>query len=971
MVLTNDPFAGQDVMNVLSLLITGQPYNFNTFLKSALISGNLNRDDLFNKGSSNSYFKSLISDLSRNNSIWGNFIPFKKMIINEAGYNFLRSGEYDLSMSSSKLTQLLSERSKRFDALVSVLPQVANNPQFYKSINTTFNSNINDFDLNTLSTLGQDIIDLDFQIEQQKKIFQENLNKSNLRSQDGSLKIFGDDIFFDPTEDNSAITSEQKIFEREKFRKKISLLTQRRLWQVKANTDQNLLIIDDSYDKNYDIQAFEKSLSGSLQTFRSTYTRVSEKIEGIAHMLGLEVFANTQGHIEIRPPQYNRIPSSVLAKMLQKRQKHGFQLFPNFLHDLFFNQINGLKDRIEIVEDEIRLRGAALGFINDEQFNILLGGSVTGITGNTTFSFVTSSDGQLGSKDLQNVFLQANPEIISDGLSQALGELNQILKIPSSAIVNFDVLQRTKIVNETSFSISKDDQINDRLQEIRKRLELKTGITPPNKSDLLPNDKTLLGLGRSQIDVLNLTNQISMFLSERQGLLKLLSNAVKNLDQGLSINNNPDLSKNLLYPTLYQKNKSFPEILEHLIEDETNDDLGFNSGKRFIIKDSLVKNVTITRSPPPFTTVEVNGALENALVQGPSGLEIGQGGNGISTAISINYDLFRKYGYRGYSSVNVPFLSDPESQCAPYAVYLLNQAQRNIIHASISLVGNEYYQPGEVYYLEDRDLLFYAESISESFSYGQDYTSSMNLTYGHKPGQFIPTMLDLIGKALYTNRFQGNLIKHVKKSLPGEEHICVFVQHIEANQDEIEINDETIFKGSYADINKQALSNLIILAGGYLGNEHLVELRMYHTGSGINNKLKATANWIQSYLLNPSQLIEQKESKQILSNNTSFNLRKENISIVEVDLSDPKQTKSPSSAAWSVVRNLSGLSPNTQINEQFLTSSIIDIWVNLDNTQINENPSTQQVIENKLNQQDQELKNKYIKDFNEKIRQSS
>mgnify|MGYP001594112661 CR=1 FL=1 len=68
--LTNNPFAGQDVMNVLSLLITGQPYNFNTFLKAALASGGLSRDSLFNENGSASYFRGLINDLTKANQTW-------------------------------------------------------------------------------------------------------------------------------------------------------------------------------------------------------------------------------------------------------------------------------------------------------------------------------------------------------------------------------------------------------------------------------------------------------------------------------------------------------------------------------------------------------------------------------------------------------------------------------------------------------------------------------------------------------------------------------------------------------------------------------------------------------------------------------------------------------------------------------------------------------------------------------------
>src|SRR5690606_14740466 len=58
--LNKDPFAGQDVMNVLSLLICGLPYNFNTFMRAAIASGSFSRDDLLNEPGSRSFFRGLL-----------------------------------------------------------------------------------------------------------------------------------------------------------------------------------------------------------------------------------------------------------------------------------------------------------------------------------------------------------------------------------------------------------------------------------------------------------------------------------------------------------------------------------------------------------------------------------------------------------------------------------------------------------------------------------------------------------------------------------------------------------------------------------------------------------------------------------------------------------------------------------------------------------------------------------------------
>src|SRR5690606_9913590 len=76
--LTKSPFACQDVMNVLSLLVTGQIYNYNSFLKAAISNGNAFRDDKNNESNIASYIEGLTNDLAKRNKIWGDFVPFKK-----------------------------------------------------------------------------------------------------------------------------------------------------------------------------------------------------------------------------------------------------------------------------------------------------------------------------------------------------------------------------------------------------------------------------------------------------------------------------------------------------------------------------------------------------------------------------------------------------------------------------------------------------------------------------------------------------------------------------------------------------------------------------------------------------------------------------------------------------------------------------------------------------------------------------
>src|SRR5690606_25699425 len=103
------------------------------------------------------------------------------------------------------------------------------------------------------------------------------------------------------------------------------------------------------------------------------------------------------------------------------------------------------------------------------------------------------------------------------------------------------------------------------------------------------------------------------------------------------------------------------------------------------------------------------------------------------------------------NSVEAHWASDPEAQCAPFAVTLLNLARQRIFNGSATISGwNEFYQVGDVVYIEAEDQLFYVEGVSHSFTYDSGLSTTLTLTYGHNPGEYIPTHLDMIGKYLYS-----------------------------------------------------------------------------------------------------------------------------------------------------------------------------------------------------------------------------
>ena len=945
--LYKDPFIGQNTINALSLLITGQPYDFNSFLKAALSSGSLSQEDL-EKGGGNSYLKGLLGDLNQNNKTWGNFYPFKRLTINDLTYSYIVRGEIDVTTKNNKLNSLLKQRAARFDQLVTGLPELVNNPQFYNNLSSI--DNANKLNPQSIQTIGKEIIELDMQIEAYTNSFTKDIEKYST-SQNAVLNIIGNDISFEPSYATTGTQSAQAR-NKENVRKKLNYLTQRRLWQVKANKDKNLFIVDDTYDKNHDIQAFEAALaSGSFSTFISTYTTVKERIQAISHLLGLEVFANSQGHIEVRIPQYNRIPSSVFRNMLEKKAKFGIQLYPDYLESLFIDQISGLTDRIEIVEDQIRLQAAALGAKGDSEItDILSRGSYFG------FVLVTDSNGKISSNGLKNLVFQSEPDYKS-----AITELKSLDNTISTAITSskiFTANQRINLLNSNSTFTSITNNFGDKsvskyIGDVSARLRQK-GIIPPSINNLLGSKLTPTGI--SQLSLIKITETLSQLISERQSLLKMLSNSVRNLNQGLNLNADSNIAKNFLFSSLNKKSDNqFPEILEHIIEDEDYDDFGPNSGKRFIIKDSQIINITITEKSPDWTMVEVNGAIDNKLVDAPSSLGISSGGgNAMVSAFAVDYDMWRMYGFKQSHPVQAPFLSDPESQCAPYAVGILNMARKNILQGNVSMIGNEYIQPGEVYYIEDRDLLFYADSVGGSISYNSQFQTTMSLKYGHSPGEFIPNMLDILGKALYSRRNQADLVRHDRfGNSSGDISIGALV--IDSNYPN---PLDSLLLGFMGNDNRKTLYNLLLSTTGAAnppeyGKEIKIKLRAYYNSTDLHSGLKQfnanlqkVAEEVVNWVINPKKANLLGDNKDLLPDNTVNSSTpldtksiREAIEFETIDLAPDKSIASVSSAALEFARQLSNVKSaeikndeNAKLREM-LFKYVIDIWVTYEKVQ--------------------------------------
>lgn len=903
---TANPFAGQDAMNALSLLIVGQPYNYNTFLKAALENGNASS---IYEANPSSYIDLLTRDLVKRNQTWGNFVPFKKLSINDAAKSFIQSGQNDFLTRNNKIQNLMKKRASLMDALHDVNLDENNDTGIID-----LNIGPLDHDKASISIRNQ-ISDLDRQIELYNKEFYESVDKLSASKPGGSIKIIGNDISLVPGEDNTkSFAAAQR--DRIDFRKRLGSLTMKRLWKVKANQANNLLIIDDQYDNNFDIMAFERSLGSKMSLFESEYSDTSDKIRNTAAILGLEVFADTQGNIQIRPPGYNKIPSSVFYGMIETYSKTGKKIFPEFLESLLFNQIKGLLRQLEIVEDEIRLRCIAVGLVStnpsspdDEAAKFLSGSSQISQFVGSDGKFIFLSDpftGKIGDKDIRTILEQSNPEISQDTLGKPLDALGSVVSKANSAVI-FDPLNRSNSVKNLNFNQTFSAQATDRAFSIRNRLNQKKGTTSPTIQEIIGTNESV-GMSTK---IFNVVSQISNFISERQSLVLNLSNSIKNMSDGINAN---DGMSSAMFPSLNRK-KDIPEILEHMIEYEDNHDLGPGSGYRFVVKDADIINFSISDNAPEYTTVNVNGLFGEGLPSLPSSWSArGPGGQGnlITSAFAVDYDMWRMYGFRAKNAVEAPYFSNPETQCAPMAVYLLNLARANILKGDLTIRGNEYYQPGDVVYIEHKKLLFYVVDVKHNFSYGGTFTTSLSLNYGHSPGEYIPTMLDIVGKFLYNAKGFSTSFKSNRFGSPNGDYAVgsIMYGNFSAPDSSLSLDEgylKGLLSGNIGASNKREMDNIFVkiasgLAGTLqsIGKDVTVEFRVYGENGVYNNQLLMAANYVAEWLVNPEK-IDMNSLSIIPSQDNNDRLDRSVVKIVKVDLEDANFSRAAINNARSLI----------------------------------------------------------------------
>lgn len=975
-----EPFAGLDVMNVLSLLVTGTPYNFATYFRVTQNVNGFNGDQQSAQNSAHSYFGSLNSDLSKRNSLWGNFIPFKNLIIDEQSY-----------IKAITAQSRLVSQNNELEAKLEKLSDLNRHAILFGAVNV-------------LSPQNQQVFDPDLaKIEATKAVLQADIDStiSSIKKQDTDFyQQFGVDSSFDisqfiDSDKKNASVSNPAI--RKYLRRQINYLTRRMSYDVRANEDKNFFIVDDAYDKDYDLMAYNQALTDGIKLYNNEFTSVREKIALTAGLLNLEVFADTQGHIRVRPAQYNRMPSSVFYRMMYLKQSLGIQIFPQFMDDFFGSQIDTLKTRIEVLEDQIRLDSAILanllGYeisLNNDIYAIRVIMNNNTLSGHgSDFGFISSSDGEI--TDINKLVHQANPKddpnqelVIFESNLGAQATSNKIAFSSSQRFTTINEILQKQNLDKSGISTGVAPLQTSVVNSLMDRIERKSGQKLSPQDYIVINDsvKNIDLAAKKTVDIFKVTKDLGEKIQERQSAIKLFYSVIKNVMEFRSLDADDSTGNAMLMPGNFG-NSHIPEVFEHMIEDETYDDYGTGSGKRFVIKRSQIRNLSIGINSPPYTAVEVQGVQNtfNPTALPPELNSFPAGGNGVVTALAVDYDMWRNFGFKELAPIKVPFLSDPNSQCGPYASMLLSMARKNILRGTLVISGNEFMQPGEVIFLEDRGMLFYVNSVKHNMTMGSVFTTSLELTYGHTAGEYIPTVLDIIGKLIYKNKDSAEIVVQRQERSANESDMGV-VQRYKANSTVSEI-DGRILGQSNVDFDKGEADkeysqlfqpadlntiNNVLYNSAYIINSNgtkghstkaKIELRVYYDdNNAVNEDTIKLAEIVKEILIDGraelTKILNQKNSKTpaLPPKNADGS---ETVEVVKINLSDINEKRSPSQKAINIARmnvgNVSGTEVSININtgnpevtktsdntkiKQALYKYVIDIWMSIEQVPDNE-----------------------------------
>jgi hypothetical protein len=783
--IVENPFGSMDAADIVSTLVTGYPHSYETFLAHTIGTythgGGTNSPDGF--------FNTMLDLLKTNNRAFGGFQPFKTSNLTPDKMAERIKTQVDITTSSAEISSLSSQIAVLNDEIAALTPASTSNAP---SESDGLRAQILDGKQTELGALQS-------KMNRALATFREKVSAS----ESVGLRVYGSDV---NVVVEAAETPEETNANIARRRVKNEILQMRSQLNCKFNRDANLFIVSDDYDKDLDIQAFVQKLNNSIDMWKSEFKDPLTTCALVANTLDMEFVCDSQGHIQFRPPKYNKVPLSLVLKMMMLRQKDGKRLYPEFLDSLFKTQYTSLQNELDAVNKQLEIQATLLGY-SDKVGRVMAGVDI------------------------------------------ALDESTKLLKVSAFESINTNA-------NTTDVTA---------LVQKRNELVAIIGGNPiePTDANLAAAAKELVALNDSTQPNMNAARN-----SEVAKMGQLISRKQRLVDAMTKIEN-----KNTDDPTKIRGTSTIPQSNEEqqrllgvfgdLIEDDYNDLLGPGSSQRYVITDDKILRSDFTESDQNvFCRIDVTGGLDLMSSDGTLG------GMPYMWAGATDFDLWRQYGWKPANEVNKPFLKDPVLQCAPYAQMLLTRARKNAVTGTVTVIGNEYYQVGDVVYLNSRDMLYYVTQVQQAFSYSSgNFATTLELRMGHPLGEYIPTPMDVIGKMLIKNQNGfNNLVTYRQTAHKKNTHIGTVVFDSKSTETDLLTLFEEMLTSSNGAVNLVQLKNALLQINQSLERPSVtqdhpkVDVRGYSNGKASSDVILARVEAVRTWLSVAPSIIEGEEA---------------------------------------------------------------------------------------------------------------
>lgn len=723
----DNPFAGLDSADVISILVSGRPHNYSTFLKHTIDVGTYSIDNTNNRSQ---YFNYLFDFLERQDHIHGNFFPLKSDIIDPVA-------AIQAYREQKKLTQLNVRLNTARKNLADVEAKIK--------------SGFGNVDASV--TLRNNAEKLSAELDDAVKNARDAINSGDNKNQ-VTLNVIGNSVHLEFTSDDVKDIS-----------RKIKYQQKKKVEDVRYNLDRNYLVISEQYDSDVDIQAFARRLKSTpANLFNTEFKSPWELCQDAARTVGFELFADSQGNIVFRPPQYNKTPLSLLIRLLNQQKTEGASWAPQFLKELFGTRSGAIEERILLLELMILEKVILLGYASiDEVVSTGIGGSVTlSIERVDSGGPPAPNRGQTWVINFNKLKDQETRDtLLSAGEQEALRSGDFDTAIETSELA-YDLIS-----------------VRNSIYELQGRLDLVADMSSSTDlekaaADIQKNRLSDKGDPNAPTNRFKLINDIAQLISERKIVGKAYYKMQENLRE-FEVKDAQSSRGELIVPSAVVAQLKglggsdmpvFPKFMEPLIENDLSHEDGFRSGNRFIVKDDVIISMDLEVKTPDFNLVEVNGNQD--FVGGNPG-EIAS--LPILWAGAVDFDSWRQFGFRPMQTIHRPDFTSAELQSAPYALFKLYEERRKIHSGTITVLGNENYQVGDVIYLNNRSMLYYVSSVQHSHNYSNaSFQTTLALSYGRALGEYIPTPLDVIGKSMLASAKNAYSGYKANRSTVGSSH---------------------------------------------------------------------------------------------------------------------------------------------------------------------------------------------------------